>query len=184
MDIISHGLWTGALATAVSRKRKKPLSALFAAFWGVLPDLFAFTIPFVWMIATATPFGRPDPEPPTPDGLFVWRLASSLYNLSHSAVVFAAVMAILYVLTRRIRWEMFGWFLHILIDIPTHSYRFFPTPFLWPVSTYKFNGFSWAEPWFMIANSIALVVAFSLLWLSHTKRRKTKTNSSPFRGEE
>jgi hypothetical protein len=65
--------------------------------------------------------------------------------------------------------EMLGWALHILIDIPTHSLRFFATPFLWPLSDYRFNGISWGNRWFMLANYTALAIVYILLW--RTSRR-------------
>ena len=49
MDIIAHGLWAGALFR-VFKFRWKKLSVLRAVLWGLLPDLFTFTIPFVFVI--------------------------------------------------------------------------------------------------------------------------------------
>jgi hypothetical protein len=58
-----------------------------------------------------------------------------------------------------------GWPLHIIMDIPTHSREFFPTPFLWPISDVTFNGISWATAWFMIANYSLLAIVFTtLVW--------------------
>lgn len=49
MDIVSHGLWAGAAYKAINLKREKAFNIWFAAFWGVFPDLFAFSIPFLWI---------------------------------------------------------------------------------------------------------------------------------------
>jgi hypothetical protein len=38
------------------------------------------------------------------------------------------------ILARCIVFEMRGWLLHILIDIPTHSFRYYETRFPWPIS--------------------------------------------------
>lgn len=171
MDIVAHGLWTAVGARAINLNRKRRINPFLAAWWGVFPDLFAFTVPFVWLLVSGYRFHSPDAEPPPTDSHQALRLASSLYNLSHSAVVFVAVVVILFLLTRRVRLEMYGWLLHILIDIPTHSYRFFPTPFLWPISEFKFNGFSWADPRFMVVNYGLLVVVYVVLWV---RRRRTR----------
>lgn len=52
MDIFSHGLWAGAAYKAVNKKAKKPLNVWLAGFWGVFPDLFAFTIGFAWIFGS------------------------------------------------------------------------------------------------------------------------------------
>ena len=161
MDIFSHGLWAGIGAEIIKRKKKKPLSIRLAMFWGVFPDLFAFTIPFLLLFWSGTFGYKISPQ--------VWEISHPLYNISHSLVTFAVVMAALYLATRRIHLEMFGWLLHILMDIPTHSYRFFPTPFLWPISGFKFNGFSWGHPWFIALDYLLLAVVFLIIKKSGRK---------------
>lgn len=69
---------------------------------------------------------------------------------------------------------MSAWAIHILIDIPTHSDKFFPTQFLWPLSNYKFYGIIWATPWFMIINYGALVIAFFIVPHETERKRKNK----------
>ncbi len=191
MDIFAHGLWTGAAAKAansnnsISRKIKKPLNIWRAIFWGVFPDLFAFTLPFVWLFGNVifgnlsfSDFPKPENTEPFPrDTLPVFNLASRLYNFSHSLIVFFLIFTIVWIILRRPIWEMLGWFLHILIDIPTHSYRFFPTPFLWPVSQWKINGFSWATPWFLILNYAAIILAYWFL-KKRTARLKTQNQNA------
>ena len=50
MDIFAHALWTNALARAAEKRaenRHKTLLKIgWATFWGVFPDLFAFSLPF------------------------------------------------------------------------------------------------------------------------------------------
>lgn len=175
MDILSHGLWTGAASKFANIKIKKPLNIRLAVFWGIFPDLLSFALPFVWL-AYGLAFGglsfsdlpRPDTTEPAPsDTLPIFRLTSLFYNLSHSTIVFAVIFGIVYFILRRPVWEMSAWLLHVLIDIPTHSYRFYPTPFLWPLSEWKFDGLSWATPWFLILNYSAIIIVYFLL------RRKT-----------
>jgi len=184
MDIFSHGLWAGVAAKAVNKssviagKIKRPLKVWYTVLWGVFPDLFAFALPFVWMFWNIifgdlkfSDFPRPETvEPAVRDTLPVFQIASGLYNISHSLIVFVLVFALIWFFLRRIPWEMSGWFLHVLIDIPTHSYKFYPTPFLWPISEWKFDGFSWGVPWFIILNYSAIILAYWFL-----RRRKSKT---------
>ncbi|MEK7520096.1 MAG: hypothetical protein AAB581_02530 [Patescibacteria group bacterium] len=171
MDIFSHGLWAGAGALALKKKIGLKINPWVAGWWGLFPDLFAFTIPTLWILSgvltgTLDRNAFPDPhaaEPAPPDGLPMLQLASMLYNWSHSLVIFALVFGIVWFVLRRPVWELGGWLLHILADIPTHSYQFFPTPVFWPLFTWKFDGFSWGTPWFLIPDYILLAVVFYLL---------------------
>lgn len=170
MDIISHGFWSIAAARAAEPKLKKRLNLWLVAWWGAFPDLFAFTIPFIWIFAEFVSGGisfrqLPPPhegEPPAfASNLRIFNLASSLYNVSHSLFIFIVAFVLTYLFLKRISWEMLAWLLHILIDIPTHSYKFFPTPLFWPFSTWKFlYGFSWGQLWFLILDYSALLIVF------------------------
>ena len=182
MDIFSHGLWAGAAYKAINKKIKKPLNARLAVFWGIFPDLFAFTIGFIWLFGNFI-FGdmsfsglpHPDLVEPASDKLifgngdiqsaasFVVRLTAILYSVSHSAIIFFIIFGIVFLIFRRPIWELGGWFFHILLDIPTHSYQFYPTPFLWPFSGWTFNGFSWGTLWFLIPNYAAIIIIYFLL---------------------
>lgn len=171
MDFFSHGIWAGLAAKGANRKLGAPLKIKWFAFFGVFPDLLAFTLPFAWLFAGLV-LGNlnlsdlPSPEsvePARPDTFWIFRLTAFLYNVGHSLFVFAVVFGILFLIFRRPVWEMCGWLLHILIDIPTHSYQFYPTPFLWPFSDWKLDGFSWANPPFMILNISAMIIVFLLL---------------------
>jgi|SRR3989344_6660553 len=155
MDILAHGLWSGLAARAVNIKVR------WAIFWGVIPDFFAFTVPFIVMFARGILPFRPG-EPPRDIDL-IFRHTTTLYSISHSLIVFGAVFGLVYLVLRRPVWELLAWGMHILIDIPTHSYDFYPTPFLWPLSDLKVNGISWATPWFLAVNYFAIVLVFLLL---------------------
>lgn len=176
MDVFSHGLWAGAAGRAAQRFGGKKVNVWRIALWGIFPDVFAFAPGFVWFFwniafggMTFANLPRPENvEPASRDTLPIFRITSMLYNFSHSLPIFLIVIAIIVVLLRRVPWEIGGWLLHILMDIPTHSYRFYPTPFLWPLSSWKFNGFSWGTPWFIVANYSTLAIIYFLLW----RRRK------------
>lgn len=179
MDIVSHGLWAGTAYKAANKNKEKKFNVKAAAFWGMFPDLFAFTIPCIWILSSLVlgnmtmdelPPHLAAMEPAQSDTLFVLRLASGLYNISHSVFIFLLIFCLVYLLTKKTSWVMGGWLLHIIIDIPTHSYGFFPTPFLWPVSQWKFNGFPWNNPWFMLINYSAIIVVYLLLRNKKTKK--------------
>lgn len=182
MDIFAHGLWTAVAYKAVNQKKHISLRVWTASFWGIFPDLFAFTIPFVWIVWSIisgrfmfSDFPRSgDVEPVSQSILPVFKLASSLYNMSHSAVVFFVAYGITAFILRRHVWEMGGWLLHILIDVPTHTYHLYPTPVLWPFSSWKFNGISWGVWWFQLINYSALIAAFLLLRRKNVNKHRSK----------
>lgn len=178
MDVFSHGLWAGAAGRGINRFLGRKLSAWRMAAWGVFPDVIAFAPGFVWFFwsiafgtMTTADLPRPDDvEPAARDTLMIFRVTSMLYSISHSLVLFFLVSVVVVAIMRRVPWEMGGWLLHILMDIPTHSYRFYPTPFLWPLSEWKFDGFSWGTPWFIVANYSALVIIYFLVLKVRTKK--------------
>jgi len=177
MDILAHGLWAGAAGRAINLKKKNPLKVWWAVFWGLMPDLFAFGPAFLWLgwslvVGNLSMADWPRPEKIEPIGHESWpifQLANSLYNISHSLAIFLLMAGLVAFFAKKIPWEMGGWLLHILIDIPTHSYKFYPTPFLWPFSNWKFDGWSWGNLEFMIINYSLLALAYLILFLK--KRR-------------
>ncbi len=185
MDIFAHGLWTGVGYKLINKKIKKPFKIKWAVFWGIFPDLFAFTIFFAWAIwgllyggLSFSDLPHPDSIEPSPvNTLPINHLTSILYNLSHSLIIFLIVSGIIFLLfrlkSREMPWEIGGWLIHILIDIPTHSYKFYPTPFLWPISEFKFDGITWSAPWFLVLNYIALILTYLIL-----KKETYKNQSS------
>jgi len=175
MDILAHALWTGAAYTATQQKTKKPFRVGLAVFWGVFPDLFAFVPGFTWLFYNIVLGNFHFSDLPRPDALKpiappLSHLTGALYNVSHSAIIFFAVLGITFLILKRPVWELFGWLFHILLDIPTHSYRFYPTPFLWPLFGFKFNSFSWATPWFLIINYAAIGIVYFFLWKKRVRK--------------
>lgn len=175
MDVFSHGLWAGALFKLLNLKIKanKKFKFWAAVFWGAFPDLFAFTIPFFLMFFYALTgqinfANMPHPsamEPSMPSQLAsLFNLSNILYNLSHSLIVFLLVFGLVYLAFKKPKWVLGAWLLHILIDIPTHSYKFYPTPIFWPLSGWKFDGFGWANEWFLIIDAVLLIAAYAYLF--------------------
>jgi|SRR3989338_4098879 len=160
MDILAHGLWTNAVfyKKFASEKAQRYVAVLF----GILPDLVSFTPSTIYLF-----FHRQDFYSITAElGKQHWalRYAVESYNYTHSMVVFIIIMVIIMVIRKgHIYWPMFGWALHIPIDIFTHK-NFFATPFLFPLSNYQFtHGISWAHPTFMIINYSLLALCY-LVW--------------------
>ena len=157
MDIFSHGLWS----FAVFHKKKY---ALKATLFGILPDISSFGILFIINLIN----GNLRKGPPSLSSLPDWLFAA--YNMTHSFVVFLVIFLSIYLIAKKWYWPLTAWAIHILIDIPTHSFRFFPTPFLWPLSDYKFDGISWATPWFLLLNYGALLIVF--LVIAHNRAKE------------
>ena len=43
-----------------------------------------------------------------------------------------------------------------LLDIPTHTLQFFPTPVFHPISDYGFDGTRWSDPVILVPNVLLL----------------------------
>lgn len=162
MDIFSHMLWGGLV---FGRKTKK--SYWLAAFFGVLPDLLSFGIFTIAGILGIIKLPHFSSTPPDPALIPAW--VGQLYNPTHSLVVFVLIFALVWLIFKRPVWEMGAWGLHVFMDIFTHSYKFFPTPFLWPVSQFKVNGIPWSSPIIFIPDIILLAVLY--IWFFIAKRR-------------
>ncbi len=165
MDILSHGLWGGV---AFGRKNRRSFWAAFS--FGVLPDLLSFG-PFFALVFLGLA-QRPSFANEPPDPSLIPTYVHQIYSITHSLPVFALGFALLWLFFRRPVWEAMAWGIHILLDIVTHSYEFFPTPFLWPLSRFEFDGWPWAGPWIFFPNIALLAVFYAWYFLS---RRKTAT---------
>ncbi|MBI2023875.1 hypothetical protein HYT00_00550 [Candidatus Giovannonibacteria bacterium] len=153
MDIISHGLW-GSLVFGRSNKKSFWKAFLF----GVAPDFIPFAPFFILMIFGFAKYPGFSTEPPVagaiPDYVYF------LYKITHSLVIFAVVFFGAWLIKRKFFWPMAAWGIHVLLDIPTHSYKFFPTPFLWPVANFEINGIPWADPIIFFPNVLILAILY------------------------
>jgi hypothetical protein len=177
VDILAHTLWTNAGARAGNKLSKKKggkfqINVGWAAFFGVFPDFFAFTIPFLIAIYKAVFMGTSFSAMRDHHGFAGgFDIAAYLYQFSHSLVVWVFVFGVVWYFSKRPRYELLGWALHILIDIPSHTIGFYPTPFLFPISEYRFPyGVSWGNTWYMIINYTAL----SFVWIRIALRKVKK----------
>lgn len=159
MDIFAHGFWGGI---TFGRKKFFGLAMLF----GVLPDLLAFGPYFIIRITHGNlKIGKPNlAEIPQ------WIFTS--YNISHSLFTALALYLIIRYFSKSLSYTFLAYPLHIFCDIPTHSKSFFPTPFLFPISDFKVDGISWADPTFMIVNYSAIFTAYALFFIAKARKKK------------
>lgn len=168
MDILSHGLWGGI---AFGRENRK-------LFWwafiiGILPDLLSFGI-FTSMRVLGLTSGIDWSNGPPPDSS-IPAYVHMLYNITHSLLIFALVFLIVWIVLKKPFLPLLAWGLHILMDIPTHSLAFFPTPFLWPLFSTRVNGIPWTHPLILIPDIVLLVILY--VWFFVV--RKQKENKGP-----
>jgi hypothetical protein len=166
MDIISHGLYGG-----VAFGRKSKISYWKSFFFGVMPDLLSFGIFFaVTILALISGNGSGFHAGP-PDHASIPAYVHTLYNITHSLVIAGFVIGAVWYMRGAAMVELFAWPLHILVDIPTHSSEFFPTPFLWPISDFHIDGMSWGTPYIFFPNVALLAVLY--LWFFYSKSKHT-----------
>lgn len=166
MDIVSHGLWGG-----VALGRKKRSDYFYAFGFSVLPDILAEGIMFSLLYLGAP--NMPSVEHGHPDITEFPIYAQNFYNTTHSLIVFAAVFAAVWLIRKKPFWPLAAWALHILMDIPTHSYDLFPTPFLWPLSDFKVDGIPWRSSLIMIPDIVLLIGVYAV-WFYRSRIRHLK----------
>jgi hypothetical protein len=133
----------------------------------MLPDLVSFSPLFIYAFITRSEFWDLISK-----NIWVVAYAKESYKYTHSVIIFLAVVLAVYLLRKK-RWPlpMFGWGLHIVLDIFTHK-DFYQTPFLFPISNYKFDhGVSWGEPWFMAVNYGTMILVYALIYVFNRQNR-------------
>lgn len=163
MDIFAHMAWTNIVF--YKKLKQEKLKRFIAVLFGVVPDFVSFAPVFIYQFISQTNFMELVGE-----NIWVVRYAEKSYQYTHSIIIFALAFVLVALIRKYwfkfgsfVYWPMFGWLLHILIDIPTHT-DFFATPLLFPFSNYHFiNGISWAHPTFMLINYSVLATAY-LIW--------------------
>lgn len=178
MDIVSHAGWGYAVLRWRGRR---------AAWWGALagaaPDLLSFVPPRVerviergwsglWGWGSRNPGVWRAGGPPLPPELV--EVYNTYYVYTHSLVALGMVAGLLYLLGRRREvWFAVPYALHILMDIPTHER--FQTPFLYPISSWTFEGISWGHPLIFWPNWAALIGVHVYLVLRYRRRPEVET---------
>lgn len=149
--------------------RKKRSEFLLAAGFSLMPDLLGEGIMFL-LVVLGLP-GMPALGNGHPDITEFPAYAQGFYDATHNLVLFSLVFALVWLLRRRPFLPLSAWGLHVLIDIPTHSFRLFPTPFLWPLSGFKVNRIGWKSPLVLALNWTLLAAAY-LFWFFRRKQAR------------
>ena len=149
MDTLSHALWGKGL---FGYRKYRGFSFLF----GLIPDLLSFGLYFLYNLVS-NPFNLKFGKPELAE-IPLW--VFSLYNFSHSLVIALVFVFIAYKLNKDFAFPMLAWPFHILLDFFTHSTQYFPTPILWPISDYRFNGIPWSNPYILIGNAACICILF------------------------
>jgi hypothetical protein len=177
MDILAHGLWAGAAAVALA-PGYRPKRSVWMGFVGlsVVPDLGHMLPVTGWAIAELSSadwwqyaVASPGQEPPMPETVRLW--AHHLHCVLHSALPASLVTALVWCLRGALWWPLLGWWLHIVIDVFTHSAAFFPSPVLYPLTSWGFDGVPWNHPAFMLANYAALALTWACLHRLYRRHR-------------
>ncbi len=163
MDVFNHGLWS-----YIAFHNKSKIERISAVAFGVLPDLIPFAPATLYLLINRISF-NPDLYNARASWMFQWAYVS--YNYTHSLVVFAIAFLVVYAIRRKPLWPMLAWGLHVAMDIPTHP-NFYQTPFLYPISNYKFyGGVSWGHPVFMAVNYGLVILSFILIYAKARKKQ-------------
>ncbi len=161
MDVFAHILWTNAALKATDTTQNK-IQALAISF-SVLPDIVVFAPLTTYLLFRPKHF---DMRTFKDTRVWQYRYAVWAYNYTHSIPIALAAIAIAYFTVGP--WAALGlcaWLGHILIDIFTHK-DFFETPFLFPLSNYRFkHGIPWSNTVFMICNYGLLIVLYIYLYV-------------------
>lgn len=170
MDTLSHGLWAGAAVMALARRKPVTRAQLAGAVvMGILPDI-AQAIPVLgWALtrddsiaafmsfAAATP-GREAVMPPG-----IEAVSHHLHCMLHSIVIAALATLAAWRLRPVLLVPFVGWWLHILLDVPTHSESYYAVPLLYPFTYWGVDGIAWTTPWVLAVNYGGLALAYGLL---------------------
>lgn len=152
MDIISHALWANLVFKDLPQR---PLAIAFS----VMPDFISFARVAVKIFFQRTIIYQESPKKEFPPIVY------KLYNFTHSLMIWSAIFFLLKLLNLDyLMIAFYGWGLHIMLDIFTHSENFFPTPILWPLSDFHFSGINWSNRNFMIFNYTILAFSYLLFY--------------------
>lgn len=167
MDFISHGLWGGI---ASGKKNKRDFWKSFS--WGAMPDILPFAPFFIERMYKYAMGKGAFAFSGQPDINIIPEYVFKMYSVTHSYFTFLFVFIIFYIIYKKPNWLMIGWPIHITMDIFTHSKAFFPTPFLWPFSDYRFDGVPWSHWYILLPNVFILAILYLYFFVIKPRNRK------------
>ena len=178
MDIVAHTLWATAGATVIHRCRPLSRRTVIATLvLAALPDVLHLLPIAGWWIFADGSFAAlrgyavaiPGQEPGMPP--LVQLFSHNLHCVMHSAPIAGLVTLVAWAARRAFWIPLLGWWLHIVIDVFTHSAEYYAVPVLYPFTERGFDGIAWITPWFMALNYLALAVTGVGLWLTRDRQR-------------
>ena len=173
MDIVAHTLWAAVGVAVLQRRRPLSRPTVIATLaLAALPDVLQLLPIALWWLFADGSFADlrgytvavPGQEPGLPPLVQLW--SHHLHCVMHSAPIAALVTGVLWAARRALWMPLLGWWLHIVIDVVTHSADFYTVPVLYPFTERGFDGIAWTTPWFMVLNYVALVIVGVSLWLT------------------
>ena len=177
MDVFSHGLWAAAAGTYLGRSGRASRRMVAATVaLGVAPDVIQMLPAIAWGATLADPLAflyahitaTPGAEPEMPAVAHAW--SHHLHCVFHSVVVLGLVTALVAWRRRALLPVLAGWWLHIALDVPTHSRDYYAVPLFYPLTYWGVDGVDWNTPWVMVVNYAALAAAFGWLWWRRRQR--------------
>ena len=137
-----------------------------------LPDVFQMLPVLLWALLgggtveaiQAFAISIPGQEPVLPP--LVSLISHTLHCTSHSALFAGLVTLAAWRFKPMLLIPLLGWWLHIVIDVFTHSADYYASPVLYPITERGFDGIAWITPWFMVVNYLALGLVGLLLFRS------------------
>jgi hypothetical protein len=159
--------------------RRRPVAPRVAAATMVLaalPDVFQMVPVLLWWMLGGGSFEAvqafaisiPGQEPVLPP--LVLLVSHTLHCTVHSALVAGLVTLSVWRFKPVFLIPLLGWWSHIVIDVFTHSADYYPSPVLYPITQWGFDGLAWITPWFMVVNYLALGIVGLLLVRSRKPR--------------
>ena len=174
-------LWAGAAAESLRRSRRFTRGDVGgAAALGALPDLVSLVPVAAWAIGTSAPLRNMldyvTAVPGTEPAMDTWaRLAEHHIHCSaHSLVVLSVVTLICGRWLRVLLPALLGWWMHVLLDIPTHSEEYYAVTIFYPFTQWSFNGIAWTTPWVLAVNYAVLALAYTALFVTRPRRRMSR----------
>lgn len=170
MDIFAHALWVGAGATYLEQRNRISRRTLWWTIaFTVAPDIPLFLPLLLWAVLPSGSlnmfvdyiFATPGREPAIPSS--VLSISNHLHCTMHSVVILAILTLVTLFIRKKFLFPLAGWWIHIVIDIFTHSKDYYAVPIFYPFSEQGFDGLAWNSPQFLIINY--LLIVFSYLYL-------------------
>jgi len=178
MDVVSHAIWGRHLTHG-------RLNWKLAAAMAVIPDLLAFIPSAIVQLLSGKPRVQIDETTETSElPSIAWQMYQFSHSLVWAVVLFLCIWGALEYTLKKQQGELLKagkylqnemkprtaatlliipWISHIIIDIPTHTHRFFPTPFLMPFSDFMIDGIMWSTWWVWGLNVIGIIVVWRIL---------------------